>query len=130
MAKIEIPSAFVEDNKGFVLKIAEPHSRKDEQGKWQTVSRTFFDVKASRDSGIDLSVFEKGARVAVWGSQKTEVREHQGKKYFTLTVWADRIEAVGASGGAAGDGWAAGAAQGVSDGFSGAQGGFEDESPF
>ena len=91
MAEVKIKSAFVEDNKGFVLKIAEPHSRKDESGKYQTVARTFFDVKVSRDSGIDLSLFAKGDRVTVSGSQKTEVREHEGKKYYSLVVWADSI---------------------------------------
>lgn len=97
MAKIEIRSAFVEEQVGnptFVLKIAEPHSRQDDQGNWQTVARTFFDVKVKKDSGIDLSQFAKGTRVKIAGSQKTEVREHQGKKFYTLVIWADSIEQV------------------------------------
>ena len=100
MAKVEIASAFVEEQIGnpvFVLKLAEPHSKKDEHGNYQTVSRTFFDLKASRDSGIDLGQFGKGVRVKVWGNQRTEVREHEGKKFYTLTVWADRIEPAQAS---------------------------------
>ena len=95
MAKIEIKSAFVEDAKGsptFVLKIAEPHSKKNEQGGWDTVSRTFYDVKVSRDSGIDLSQFQKGDRVSLGGNLKTEVREHEGKKFYTLTIWADSVQ--------------------------------------
>lgn len=137
MAKIEIQNAFVEDAKGspvFVLKIAEPHSRKDDQGNWQTVSRTFFDVKVARDSGIDLSRFSKGDRVQVWGSQKTEVREHEGKKYYTLVVWADRIEAVMSQGGGFGGGWGNAPQQGVNgsptqDG-SAFGGDFSDTQPF
>lgn len=121
MSKIEIASAFVEEAKGspvFVLKIAEPHSRKDEQGNWQTVSRTFFDVKVSRDSGIDLSAFPVKSRIKVWGSQRTEVREHQGKKYYTLTVWADRIEPAGEQQGGSGGGFGASAGVGPSgEGF-------------
>ena len=102
MAEVIIKSAFVEEQVGnptFVLKIAEPHSRQDDQGNWQTVARTFFDVKVKKDSGIDLSQFAKGARVKISGSQRTEVREHGGKKFYTLVVWADRIElAQGAQG--------------------------------
>lgn len=94
MAHIEVKSAFVEDVIGspaFVLKLSEPHSKKDESGKWQTVSRTFFDLKVGRDSGIDLSGFSKGDRVTFAGTQKTETREHDGKKFYTLTVWADTV---------------------------------------
>ncbi len=110
MAKIEIQSAFVEEQVGnptFVLKCAEPHSKKDDQGNWQTVSRTFFDVKVSRDSGIDLTQFGKGSRIKVWGNQKTEVREHEGKKYYSLVVWAERIEVAQSQNGAGGPqtGW-------------------------
>lgn len=96
MADVTIKSAFVEDNKGFVLKIAEPHSRKNDQGGYDTVSRTFFDVKVRKDSGVDLSQFVKGQRVAVTGQQKTEVREYEGKKYYTLTIWASSINPLSA----------------------------------
>lgn len=140
MAKIEIASAFVEEQVGnpvFVLKVAEPHSRKDDQGQWQTVSRTFFDVKVSRESQIDLSQFAKGSRIQVWGSQKTEVREHQGKKFYTLVIWADRIEAAQGSqrpqGGPNGGGqasWGQPAQNGPQTGGQGFGGGFADEQPF
>lgn len=113
MSKVEIASAFVEEQIGapvFVLKITEPHSRKDEHGNYQTVARTFYDLKASRESGIDLAQFGKGARVKVWGNQRTEVREHEGKKFYTLVVWADRIEVLQAAqqpqGGAGQSQWA------------------------
>lgn len=97
MANITVKSAFVEDVIGspaFVLKVSEPHSKKDENGKWQTVSRTFFDIKVGRESNIDLGRFVKGDRVTFNGSQKTDVREHEGKKYYTLTVWADDVAHV------------------------------------
>lgn len=136
MAEVIIKSAFIEEQVGsptFVLKVAEPHSKKDEQGNWQTVSRTFFDVKVSKDSQINLGRFSKGDRVSISGTQKTEVREHQGKKYYTLTIWADRIEAAqGAQ-----NQWAtqtpAGGAQGSQNqdapAFGGGSDGF-DQSPF
>jgi single-stranded DNA-binding protein len=95
MANITVKSAFVEDVIGspvFALKLAEPHSKKDDAGKWQTVSRTFFDLKVGRESGIDLGRFSKGDRVSFTGTQKTETREHQGKKFYTLTVWADTVD--------------------------------------
>lgn len=95
MATVEIRSAFVEDNKGFVLKIAEPHSKKNEQGGYDTTSRTFFDVKVSRDSGINLEQFQKGQRISVKGNQKTEMREWEGKKLYTLVIWAEQITVVG-----------------------------------
>jgi hypothetical protein len=94
MANVTVKSAFVEDVIGspaFALKLTEPHSKKDDSGKWQTVSRTFFDLKVSRESGIDLGQFSKGDRVTFSGSQKTEVREYEGKKFYTLTVWADNV---------------------------------------
>lgn len=123
MAKIEIASAFVEEQIGspvFALKIAEPHSKKNDQGGYDTTSRTFFDVKVSRDSGIDLSQFQKGTRVKIWGIQKTEVRERDGKKYYTLTVWADRVELLQAGHGSqqqgSGGGWASGAGAASSGG--------------
>lgn len=91
MSTIQIKSAFVEDNKGFVVKIAEPHSKKNDQGGYDTVSRTFFDVKVRKDSGIDLSQFVKGQRIQVEGRLMTDVREYEGKKFYTLTIWADKV---------------------------------------
>lgn len=143
MSKVEIASAFVEEQVGnptFVLKCAEPHSKKDDQGNWQTVARTFFDLKVGRESGIDLAQFGKGARIKVWGNQRTEVREHDGKKFYSLVVWADRIEVAQAAGGGNGGGSGAGAAgqpqQGwdapvpASEASGNFAGGFDDEQPF
>ena len=102
MAKIEIESAFVESwtkttdqHPAWGMKTAEPHSRKNDDGKYETVGRTFRTVKVSRASGIDLSVFVKGDRVQVWGKEVTETREHEGKSYYDLIVWADRVEVAG-----------------------------------
>jgi len=107
MAKIEIESAFVEawtknneQHPAWGLKSAEPHSKKNEDGKYETVGRTFRTVKVSRASGIDLTRFSKGDRIKVSGTEVTETREHDGKKYFDLIVWADSVSvAEGRSGG-------------------------------
>ena len=99
MAKIEIESAFIEawtkndeQHPAWGMKTAEPHSRKSDAGKYETVGRTFRTVKVSRASGLDLTQFRKGDRVAIWGKEVTETREHEGKKYYDLVLWADRIE--------------------------------------
>lgn len=111
MAKLEM-TAFVEDvvrgqdGGVFVLKTAETHSKKDENGKYQTVARTFRDVKVSRGSGINLDAFAKGERITVAGVEKTEVRQgSDGKKYYSLVVWADSITGGNAPAQAAGDAW-------------------------
>lgn len=119
MSDIKIKSAFVEDNKGFVLKIAEPHSKKNDQGGYDTVSRTFFDVKVRKDSGINLEQFVKGQRVQLAGRLMTDVREYEGKKFYTLTIWADTVvlaEGQGHAGQpqtASGGGWASAPAGGA-----------------
>ena len=99
MAKIEVESAFVEawtkneeQHPAWGMKTAEPHSRKKEGGGYETVGRTFRTVKVSRASGIDLTQFRKGDRVQVFGKEVTETREHEGKKYYDLVLWADRVE--------------------------------------
>ena len=104
MSKIEIESAFVEswtknteEHPAWGMKTAEPHSRKNEDGKYETVGRTFRTIKVPRSTGIDLTTFRKGDRVQVWGREVTETREHEGKKYYDLIVWADRVEIVGSA---------------------------------
>lgn len=107
MASITIDSAFIEawtksddQHPAWGMKTAEPHSRKKEDGTgYETVGRTFRTVKVSRATGIDLTQFSKGQRVKVSGKEVTETREHDGKKYYDLIVWADRVElAEGAQG--------------------------------
>ena len=103
MAKIEIESAFVEawtktedQHPAWGMKTAEPHSRKNDAGKYETVARTYRTVKVSRSSGIDLTRFRKGDRVAIWGKEITETREYEtdGEKRTAhdVVVWADRID--------------------------------------
>jgi len=110
MAKIEIESAFVEpwtknteDHPSWGIKTAEPHSKKNDQGSYDTIGRTFRTIKVSRASGIDLSEFRKGDRVHVWGTEATETREFEGKKYYDLIVWANRVERAEGKGGSGND---------------------------
>ena len=102
MADISL-TAFVEDvvrgqdGTVFVLKTAETHSRKGDDGKYVTVSRTFRDVKVARNSGITLE-YGKGDRVQVAGREVTEKRTVGEKDYFSLVVWADSVEPAGSYG--------------------------------
>lgn len=133
MSDIKIKSAFVEDNKGFVLKIAEPHSKKNEQGGYDTVSRTFFDVKVRKDSGINLEQFVKGQRVQLAGRLMTDVREYEGKKFYTLTIWADTVslaDGQGASQDRAGQPVTPSTPDEPWSTPGGAQTGFGDDTPF
>ena len=99
MAQIEIKSAFVEKwnrngdpHPGWGMRTSEPHSRKRDDGSFETTGRTFRTVKVSRGSGIDLAEFNEGDRVRVTGREVTESREHEGKKFYDLVVWADSVE--------------------------------------
>jgi len=147
MAIIEIKSAFVEDwNKNspehpsWGMKTAEPHSKKREDGSgYDTIGRTFRTVKVSRDAGIDLTQFTKGQRVQVSGREVTETREHEGKKYYDLVVWADRVElaegqqgAGGARGASTAPEWAPStpAAESASGDVWNTPGSYTDETPF
>jgi hypothetical protein len=101
MADIKF-TAFIEDTVAnqngdvFVLKTAEPHSKKNDQDRWETVSRTFRDVKVSREAGIQLAQFGKNERIDVTGTEKTETRtDTTGKKHFSLVVWATSITRAG-----------------------------------
>lgn len=118
MAEIKVTNAFVEDVVAdrdgvvFALRTSEPHSRKNERDEWVTTARTFRTVKTSRDSGVDLSGFRKGDRIEFTGAEKTEKREHQGKTYYDLIVWAVAVATLGGSGGRSqapvtGEPWAA-----------------------
>jgi hypothetical protein len=105
MSKIEIELAFVEawnrtdpTHPNWIMKCAEPHSKKNADGKYETIARTFRTIRVSKASGIDLSQFAKGDRVQVWGNELTVTRVHAGKTYYDLVVWADRVERVGESG--------------------------------
>ncbi|MFF3029126.1 hypothetical protein [Microbacterium sp. NPDC057944] len=142
MAKIDVQFAFVEDvlsnERGvWALKTSEPHSRKNDRDEWETVSRTFRTVRAGKDSGLLLDTFAKGDRISFAGTEKTDVREHQGRKFYDLLVWADSISiANGRPGGQSApnttgqvseEPWQTPGAQ--TDGWA-TQGGFGDETPF
>lgn len=145
MAKIEIESAFIEpwtknteEHPAWGMKTAEPHSRKKEDGTgYETVGRTFRTVKVSRASGIDLTQFAKGDRVSITGKEVTETREHEGKKYYDLVVWADRVEPAerradgqqGAQNAPAEEPWATASPAASGDVWN-APGNFNDETPF
>lgn len=81
-----------EQHPAWGLKSAETHSKKNDEGKYETSGRTFRTVKVSRASGIDLTQFAKGDRIKVEGQEVTETREHDGKKYYDLVVWAKTVE--------------------------------------
>lgn len=102
MGKLTVDSAFVEDvligNTGaWGLKTSEPHSRKNDQDRWETVGRTFRTIKVSRNSGIQLEQFVKGDRISFEGREITESRKSAdgAKTYYDLVVWADSITRAG-----------------------------------
>lgn len=93
MANVQIESAFVDkvisgQQGPFALKTVEPHRRKNDRGEYETTARTFRDVKG-RD--VDFSQFAEGDRVRIIGREVTEKREHEGKDYYSLVVWADAV---------------------------------------
>ena len=102
MGKLTVDSAFVEDvlvgnNGAWGLKTSEPHSRKNDQDRRETVGRTFRTIKVSRNSGIQLEQFVKGDRIAFEGRELTESRKSAdgAKTYYDLVVWADSITRAG-----------------------------------
>jgi hypothetical protein len=104
MASIRVDSAFVEDvlignNGAWGLKTSEPHSRKNDQDKWETVGRTYRTVKVPRSSGILLETFTKGDRITFEGRELTESRKSAdgGKTFHDLVCWADSITRAGNS---------------------------------
>ena len=96
-AFVEVWTKNIEAHPAWGLKSAETHRRKKESSdyEYETVGRTFRTVKVSRASGIDLTRFAKGERIKVTGQEVTETREHDGKKYYDLVVWANSVEAAG-----------------------------------
>ena len=99
MAKIEF-EGFVNEQVGnpvFVLKVSENHRKKDDGGNFVNDGKTFFQVKAGYESGIDLAQFPVDSRIRVIGKQRTKSREHNGKTYYDLVVAADSIEAAQAA---------------------------------
>lgn len=96
MAKIEF-IGFVNETREsngetWLLKTAETHRRDGENGERETTARTFRDVLAIRDSGVDLSQFKANDLVSIVGYESTVVSEHNGVTYYNLTVWANSVE--------------------------------------
>lgn len=111
MAEIVV-EGFVEQvimskGKAFALKVTETHRAKNEAGEWYTKARTYRTVKAGKDTGIDFSQFYENTRVKVVGSEITEEREYEGKKYYDLVVWASSIETLESKNNNQADAWAA-----------------------
>ena len=90
MAKIEfqgwVEKELTGTNGQYGITVAEPHSRKQDDGSWKTIARTFHTVKGNATSG-----FRKGDRVTVEGTQKTETYTAQGETKYSLVVWADTV---------------------------------------
>lgn len=71
------------------MRVDEGHGKKGE-----TKTYTNYTVKVSRDSGINLTQFRKGDRVAVVGNLVTEVSEKtdaNGRPYKNLVIWASSV---------------------------------------
>jgi hypothetical protein len=150
MAQITF-TAFVEDwtqnspqHPDWGMKTAEPHRKKDGD-QWVTTARTFRTVKGGYANDapvrIDFTRFSKGDRVIVTGTEVTEVRESNGKKYYDLVCKATTVviapqQGQGGRGGAstspAADWDSAPASKpqtGAQDAWATA-GGYSDETPF
>ncbi|WP_065962388.1 hypothetical protein [Curtobacterium sp. UCD-KPL2560] len=100
MAQITF-TAFVEDwtqnnpqHPDWAMKTAEPHRKRDGD-QWVTTARTYRTVKAGYANDapvrIDFTQFSKGDRVIISGTEVTEVREANGKKYYDLVVKAQTV---------------------------------------
>jgi|SRR5690606_4497873 len=108
-------TGFVEEvlegrNGVYGLKVAEPHSRKDDNDKWVTVARTFHRVTGAYQAGIEWGQFSKGDRVEVAGKQVTDpYTDNQGKKQYPLAVKAESVVFAGSGAApvAAPDSWGA-----------------------
>ena len=68
------------------VKVVERHSKKDENGDWQTVGRTFFTVWVG-----DQALPAEGDLVTVVGTQKTVAEEYQGTTRYNLHVSASTV---------------------------------------
>lgn len=103
MANIEF-TAFINGShnnaqgKTFVLKTSESHSRKQDDGSYESTGRTFRDVFIGQNADGDLrdwfenTIHEDGDMITVKGFEFTRPREYNGKTYYDLVVYADEIE--------------------------------------
>lgn len=100
MADIQVRSAFVDKvlvgtDGPWGLKTSEPHSRKNENGGYDTTGRTF---RTIRGKNIDWTQFQEKDRIAFFGREETVEREHEGKKYYDLLVWVDGVTVLRSTG--------------------------------
>ncbi|OOB91206.1 hypothetical protein [Rathayibacter sp. VKM Ac-2630] len=80
-----------EQHPAWGMKTAETHRKKDGD-EWVDNGRTFRTVKVAYGVDLDLTQFRKGDRVNIVGTEVTESREHDGKKYYDLVVKATSVE--------------------------------------
>jgi hypothetical protein len=90
-------TGFVNEVKKFdwatVLKVAHNQVKKTPDGKWETVSRDYFDVIVPTDSN-----FIDGDRIDVVGKLKTKLYDKKdGSKGIALEVRGDDVRKSGAS---------------------------------
>lgn len=96
MADVQVKSAFVDkvltgNDGAWGIKTSEPHSRKNDNGGYDTTGRTF---RTLRGKNIDWSQFQERDRIAFFGREETVEREHEGKKYYDILVWVDGVTAI------------------------------------
>lgn len=77
----------------FGFEMTETHRKKQEDGSYKTVARTFHKVKGAATVGHRV-----GERVTVTGRQVTEAWDRDGETRYSLVVWADSVS-VAVSGG-------------------------------
>ena len=95
MANIEA-TVRIEEIEGNRLKLSEKHSKKNTNDEWETTG--FTDVTAWLPRDYSGPTLEKGQRVKVTGTQRTENREHNGKTYKNLIWSLDSIEVLSSGG--------------------------------
>lgn len=96
MADIQVKSAFVDKvlagtSGAWGVKTSEPHSRKNDDGGYDTTGRTF---RTLRGNNVDWSQFQEKDRITFFGREETVEREHEGKKYYDLIVWVDAASVI------------------------------------
>lgn len=88
-----------DEHPAWGLRLAESHGKGDER------TYTNYTVKVSRASGIDLRQFKKDDRLRISGTQQTESREYDGKRYDNLVIWAETVEIANSTPAQTPDNW-------------------------
>lgn len=131
MADVQVRSAFVDkvltgNDGAWGVKTSEPHSRKNDNGGYDTTGRTF---RTLRGKNIDWSQFQERDRIAFFGREETVEREHEGKKYYDILVWVDGVTVIKSQ--SAGSAPAQSASSPAVDAWASATpGSFGDDTPF